>query len=204
MTATVAQQAPLRRRAQLLVWATIGWNTVEALVAIAAGAAANSAALLSFGLDATVEVSAALVALWYLRGVDDERGRRAGRLIGASFWALASWVTYDAATDLVAGTEPDTSLVGIAMTALSLLVMPVIARAKMANAHALGSKALQSEAAETRLCAWISAFALAGVGLNAAFGWWWADPIAALVIAAIALREGLEAWRGELGEDGCC
>ena len=205
MTVSIATgPVRLRRRAQLLVWATITWNTIEAAVAIAAGAAANSAALLSFGLDATVEVSAALVALWYLRGVDDERGRRAARLIGVSFWALAAWVSYDAITDLVARSAPDRSRVGIAMTALSLLVMPVLARAKRHNARQLGSKALEAEAAETRLCAWISAFALAGVGLNAVAGWWWADPVAALVIAAVAAREGREAWNGELDEDGCC
>ena len=194
----------LRRRAELLAWATIGWNTVEAVVAIGAGAAAGSAALVSFGLDSTVEVSAALVALWYLRGAGDERGRRAGRLIAVSFWALAGWVGYDAVTDLVQASRPETSTVGIAMTSLSIVVMPLLARAKRHNARALGSKALESEAAETRLCAWISTFALAGVTLNALAGWWWADPIAALVIAAVAIREGREAWSGEFDEESCC
>jgi len=193
----------LRRRARLLVWATIGWNTVEAVVALTAGSIAGSAALFSFGLDSTVEVSAALVALWYLRGVDDARGAQAGRLIGASFVALAAWVTFDAVGDLVAGAESDRSVVGIVMTALSLAVMPILARAKRRTGQALGSKALVSESNQTSVCAYLSAAVLVGLVLSG-LGWSWADPVAALVVAAIAAREGVEAWRGELGADGCC
>lgn len=195
--------AVLRRRARLLVWATIGWNTIEAVVALGAGAAASSGALVSFGLDSTVEVSAALIALWYLRGAGDARGRIAGRLIGASFWALAAWVGFDAVGDLLEGARPDRSLVGIAVTAVSALVMPMLARAKRRTGQALGSKALVSESNQTAVCAYLSVAVLIGLVLSG-FGWHWADPLAALTVAVIAAREGLEAWRGELGEDGCC
>ena len=195
----------LRRRAQLLVWATIAWNTVEAVVAVGAGAAASSGALVAFGLDSTVEVSAAVVALWYLRGEGDERGAAAGRLIGVSFWALAAWVTFEAVDDLVAGDRPDVSTIGIALTAISVVVMPLLALAKRRTARGLGSSALVAESNETLVCAYLSVAVLLGLGLNALVGWWWADPTAALVVAGIAAREGLEAWRGEmLEEGGCC
>lgn len=204
-TTTTTGQPALRRRARLLVWATIVWNTVEAVIAIGAGAAASSGALVSFGLDSTIEVSAALVALWYLRGDDDERGERAGRLIGVSFWALATWVTFDASTDLLTGDRPDTSTVGIALTAISVVVMPALAVAKRRTGERLASSALVAESNETLICAYLSVAVLLGLSLNAALDWWWADPVAALVVATIAAREGLEAWRGELlDEDGCC
>lgn len=199
-----AQTSSLQRRARLLVWATIVWNTVEAVVALAAGAAASSGALVSFGLDSTIEVSAAVVALWYLRGESEEREQRAGRLIGVSFWALAAWVTFDAVTDLVAGDQPDVSAVGLVLTGVSVVVMPALAIAKRHTATALGSSALAAESNETMVCAYLSAAVLAGLGANALFGWWWADPVAALVVAAIAANEGREAWRGELLEDGGC
>jgi len=202
MTAATAEG--LRRRSLLLVWATVAWNAVEAVVAITAGVAAGSGALVSFGLDSTIEVSAALVALWYLAGDDDERGRVAGRLIGASFWALAAWVTVDAVTDLVGGERPDVAGVGIALTALSLVVMPTLAVAKRRTAAALGSSALVAESNQTLVCAYLSAAVLLGLGLHAVAGWWWADPVAAVVVAALAAREGVEAWRGELLEDGGC
>lgn len=199
-----AQTSSLQRRARLLVWATIVWNTVEAVVALAAGAAASSGALVSFGLDSTIEVSAAVVALWYLRGESEEREQRAGRLIGLSFWALAAWVSFDAVTDLVAGDQPDVSAVGLVLTGVSVVVMPALAIAKRHTAGELGSSALRAESNETMVCAYLSAAVLAGLGANALFGWWWADPVAALVVAAIAANEGREAWRGELLEDGGC
>lgn len=199
-----AQTSGLQRRARLLVWATIVWNTVEAVVALAAGAAASSGALVSFGLDSTIEVSAAVVALWYLRGESEEREQRAGRLIGLSFWALAAWVSFDAVTDLVAGDQPDVSAVGLVLTGVSVVVMPALAIAKRHTAGELGSSALRAESNETMVCAYLSAAVLAGLGANALFGWWWADPVAALVVAAIAANEGREAWRGELLEDGGC
>lgn len=194
----------LRRRSRLLVWATIAWNVVEAVVAIGAGAAASSGALVSFGLDSTVEVSAALVALWYLRGEQDERGVLAGRLIGVSFWMLAAWVTFDAVGDLVTGDRPDVSTAGIALTASSVLIMPALASAKRRVGRSLGSNALVAESAQTLVCAYLSVAVLAGLSMNAVMGWWWADPVAALVVAAIAVREGLEGWRGELLEEGGC
>lgn len=205
MTAVATTPAAmLRKRSRLLVWATIAWNGTEAVIALFAGAAASSGALVSFGLDSIVEVSAALVALWYLRGQDDERGALAGRLIALSFWALALWVSFDAARDLFAGQQPEHSLVGIALTAASVIVMPWLAMAKRRTGEALGSKTLVSESRETAVCAYLSAAVLIGLTLNAVAGLWWADPVAALVVAAVAAREGLEAWNGELLEEGGC
>lgn len=194
----------LRHRSRWLVRATITWNVVEAVVAVTAGLAAGSAALLGFGLDAAVEVSAAVVALWYLRGAGDERGRLAGRLIGLSFGALALWVTVEAGSDLLTAARPEASRLGIVLTAVSVVVMPVLAVAKRRTARALGSRALVAESAQTAVCAYLSAAVLTGLVLNAAFGWWWADPVAALVIAVVAAREGVEAWSDGVGEDGCC
>jgi divalent metal cation (Fe/Co/Zn/Cd) transporter len=204
MSAITDRTSGRRGRARLLVWATIAWNAIEAVIAITAGAAAGSGALVGFGLDSTVEVSAAAVALWYLRGEGDDRGRRAGRAIGASFWALAAWVTVQAVTDLVGGDRPDTSVVGIVLTSLSVLVMPALAVAKRRNGEAMASSALVAESSQTLVCAYLSGAVLAGLLLNAVLDWWWADPVAALVIAVVAAREGLEAWRGELLEDGGC
>lgn len=204
MTSATTDTSTLQRRARLLVWVTIVWNTVEAVVALAAGAAASSGALVSFGLDSTIEVSAAVVALWYLRGESEEREERAGRLIGLTFWALAAWVTFDAVTDLIVGDRPDVSAVGLVLTGVSVIVMPALAVAKRRTADELGSSALAAESNETMVCAYLSVAVLAGLGANALFGWWWADPVAALVVAAIAANEGREAWRGELLEEGCC
>lgn len=195
----------LRRRARLLIAATMAWNGVEAVVALTAGAAASSGALMSFGLDALVEMSAAGAGLWYLNGPADQREATAGRLIGLSFWALAGWVGYHAATDLATGHQPDVSAIGIVLTTLSVLVMPALARAKRRTGDSLASAALVAESNQTMVCVYLSAAVLIGLGLNAAFGWWWADPTAALVVATIAVREGREAWRGDLlGEGGCC
>lgn len=205
MTATITDTTVLRRRARLLIAATMAWNSVEAVVALTAGAAASSGALISFGLDAVVELSAAGAALWYLNGAAEHREETAGKLIGLSFWALAIWVGYHAVADLAGGHQPDVSAIGIVLTTLSVLVMPALARAKRRTGDALASTALVAESNQTMVCAYLSVAVLLGLGLNAAFGWWWADPIAALVVAAIAAREGREAWRGELvGEGGCC
>lgn len=191
----------LRRRARLLVWATIAWNAVEAVVALTAGAAASSGALISFGLDSAVEVTAGLVALWYLRGDADERGIRAGRLIGLTFWALAAWVTFDAVTDIVGRERPDVSTVGIALTALSVLVMPALAVAKRRTGRALGSSALVAESNETMVCAYLSVAVLAGLSLNAAFGWWWADPVGALAMLPVILWQGWETFEEARGKE---
>jgi len=194
------EKRALERRARLLALATIGWNLVEAVVAITAGAVAGSSALIGFGLDSTVEVGAAAVALWYLAGVDEEREHRALRMIGVSFFALAAYIVFDAGRDLLTGADPDTSAVGIVLAALSLLVMPLLAAAKRRTGQRLGSRALVAESAETQLCAYLSAILLVGLVLRATVGWTWADPLAALGIAVLAAREGREAWKGE----DCC
>jgi divalent metal cation (Fe/Co/Zn/Cd) transporter len=189
-----------RRRAIRVELFTVGWNTIEAVVAIAAGAAASSVALVGFGLDSVVEVSAALVVLWQFHGIPEEREQRALKLIGLSFFLLAGYVTFASVRDLVTSSAPDASPVGIALTALSLVVMPLLAWAKTRIGRQIGSRTLLADSGQTKLCVYLSASTLAGLAANAALGWWWADPIAALVIAAIAVREGREAWRG----DTCC
>lgn len=196
----LALDARLRTRARWLVLATITWNIVEAAVALTAGTVAGSAALVGFGLDAAVEVSAAAVALWYLAGLEEAREQHALKLIGLSFFALAAYVAFDAARDLLGNTEPDVSVVGMVLAALSLMVMPVLARAKRTNGEQLHSKALIAESTQTRLCTYLSAVLLVGLVVRATLGWTWADPIAALGIALLAVREGREAWRGE----ECC
>jgi divalent metal cation (Fe/Co/Zn/Cd) transporter len=192
-----AESRRLGIRLELL---TVGWNTVEAVVAVAAGIAAGSVALVAFGLDSVVEVSAALVVLWQFLGVAEERERFALRLIGASFFLLAAYVAVSSLRDLITGSEPGASTIGIVLAAVSLAVMPALAWAKRRAGEQMGSRTLVADSTETRLCAYLSASTLAGLAANAVLGWWWADPIAALVIAAVALREGLEAWHG----DTCC
>lgn len=201
-TATASVER-LRRRALALAALTIAWNVVEAVVAVAAGVAAGSIALVGFGFDSTIEVLSAWVVVWQFRaelrgGYDEERERRALRLIGVTFFVLAAYVSVEAVRDLFfIGTEPDESAVGIALAALSLVVMPLLAWAKNRTADQLGSPTLRADAIETLLCSWLSAALLAGLVLNATVNWWWADPLAALVIAGLATREGLEAIRGD-------
>ncbi len=190
----------LRRRALALAWITVGWNVIEAVVAIVAGRAAGSLALVGFGLDSTVEVASACVILWQFSGLDEDRERRALRLIGASFFALALYVAGSAAVDLIAGNEPESSPVGIGLAVASLIVMPILASAKRVTGRRLGSATVIADGQQTLLCTYLSVVLLTGLLLNAALGWWWADPLAALVIAALAVREGIEAWRG----DTCC
>lgn len=197
---TVTDAVTLRRRARLLSCATISWNTIEAVVAIAAGLAAGSGALIGFGLDSTVEVSAAVITLWYLRGKGEEREQLASRLIALTFFALGAYVAVDAISDLVRAAEPDDSIVGIVLAIASTIIMPFLAQAQHRNATRLGSRTLLAEAAETKLCVYLSVILLVGLALNATVGWWWADPLAALGIALLAANEGREAWRGE----DCC
>ncbi len=189
----------LRARARWLAYLTIGWNSVECVVAVAAGIAAGSIALVGFGLDSLVEVFAGAVVLWRLRGEDEERERRALRLIALSFFALAAYVVAESTRDLFVGADADESAVGIGLAVVSLLVMPALAFAKRRTGQALGDPVVLADAKETLLCSYLSAVLLAGL-LLAGFGLAWADPLAALVIAGLAVREGLEAWRGE----GCC
>jgi divalent metal cation (Fe/Co/Zn/Cd) transporter len=198
----------LRRWAWWLTALTTGWNGLEAIVAIASGVIAGSIALVGFGLDSVVEVGSALVIVWRLshRSTDpeaDERiERRAVRLIALTFFAIALYVTYDSVTKLLGiSEEPHSSPIGLAITALSLVVMPTIAWAKRRVATGLGSVALKADAAETQLRTYLSAVVLIGLAANSLFGWWWMDPIAGLVVAGLAVREGWGAWRsGELCE----
>lgn len=198
----------LRRWAWGLTALTIGWNSLEAGIAIVSGLLAGSIALVGFGLDSVVEVGSALVIVWRLarHGVDQEANERAEkqavRLIALTFVAIALYVTYDAVRKLLGyGEEPQHSTIGLAITALSLVVMPTIAWAKRKVAAGLGSVALKADAAETQLCTYLSAVVLLGLGANSLFGWWWMDPIAGLVVAGLALKEGWEAWNsGDLCE----
>jgi divalent metal cation (Fe/Co/Zn/Cd) transporter len=197
------------RRATWLARATVGWNVVEAVVALVAGVAAGSISLVGFGIDSTIEVSAAVVVLWRLgkEAGDDcvsPVDRRATRLVAGAFGALAGYVAVTAVGQLVTRQPPDTSTVGIVLAALSLLVMPVLARAKGRLAPALGSTAVAAEARQTMLCAWLSAVVLAGLVLHALAGWWWADPVAALGVAGVAAVEGVRTWRADALEDTCC
>jgi divalent metal cation (Fe/Co/Zn/Cd) transporter len=192
----------LRRRGLRLEYVTIAWNVVEAIVAVAAGVAAGSIALVGFGFDSTIEVFAAIVVVWQFRseqrnGIDEERERRALRLIAITFFALAAYVTAEALRDLVIGAEPETSVVGVVLACLSLVVMPTLAVAKRQTGRQLGSATLIADSTETFLCSWLSAILLAGLVLNATVGWAWADPLAAFGIALLAAREGLETWRGD-------
>jgi len=192
------------RRGLRLNYLTLAYNTVEAIVAIAAGLVAGSVALVGFGVDSGIEVTASAAAQWRLRAdLDPVRRERVERVthrvIGASFLVLADYVAVDSVTTLWKREAPAASPAGLMILVLSLLVMPVLARAKRRVARALLSRALEADAAQTSLCAYLSLIALAGVGLNAAFGWWWADPVAALAMVPIVAKEGMEGLRGEAG-----
>jgi divalent metal cation (Fe/Co/Zn/Cd) transporter len=197
------------RRSRALNRLTIGWNVIEGIVAVATGVVAGSVSLVGFGLDSGIEVSAAVILAWRLskevgHGCMTSFDRRATRLIALSFAALALYVGVESARDLLGGTPPEASVVGMVLAALSLVVMPLLARAKRRLAPALGSRAALSEANQTSLCALLSAVLLIGLGLNAALGWWWADPTAGLVIAGLAGVEAVRTWRAESLADTCC
>ena len=194
--------AALVRRGLRLNYLTITYNALEAVASIAAGLVAGSVALVGFGIDSVIEVTSSGAAQWRLRtDLDSARRewveRQAHRVIGLSFLALAAYVAYESATALWHREEPERSLVGIAILALSMVVMPALARAKRRVARALGSGALEADAMQTSLCAYLSVIALAGVGLNAAFGGWWAVPVAALAMVPSIVREGRDGLRGE-------
>lgn len=191
------------RRAVRLAWLTILWNVLEAVVAITAGAAAGSIALLGFGLDSTVEVMSAVVIVWQFRGLAEDRERWALKAIALSFFGLAAYVAAQAIIDLAQRTEPESSPVGIGLAIASLVVMPLLAGAKRRNGTAMGSSSVIADSNQTKLCAYLSAILLGGLILNAIVGWWWADPLAAIAIAVLAVNEGREAWRGESCDD-CC
>ena len=194
------------RRGLLLNYATIGYNVLEAVVSIGAGVLAGSVALVGFGFDSAIEVSAAIAAWWRLRA-DVEVARRERvervtvRVIAMSFLALAAYVVYDSGRALLEREAPERSVAGLVILALSVVVMPVLARAKRRVARRLSSRTLEGDARQTSLCAYLSLIALAGVALNAALGWWWADPVAALAMVPIIAREGVEGMRGDPCDD---
>jgi divalent metal cation (Fe/Co/Zn/Cd) transporter len=195
----------IARRGRLLQYVTIAWNSAECLVALAAGFVAGSIALVGFGFDSAIEVTSSIAALWRLRRDADEVGRatverRTVRIIGCCFLLLAAYVCYEAARALLERKSPDHSTVGIALAILSMVIMPALAHFKRRIASALTSGALEAETRQTEVCAWLSAVLLAGLGLNAWLGWWWADPVAALSMTPLIAREGWQAIRGRT----CC
>jgi divalent metal cation (Fe/Co/Zn/Cd) transporter len=202
------------RRAKGLAWLGVGWHVIEAAVAVGAGVAAGSIALIGFGADSLIESVAGFVVLWLFSGA--RRGsraaeRRAQQLIAASFYVLALYVTAEAIRTLAAGDHPETSWLGIGLAAFTAATMPPLAIAKARVGEALGSSATKSEGRQNLLCAYLSVALLVGLGGNALLGWWWLDPATALIIAAVAIKEGRESWRGESccttpvppSEDGC-
>ena len=185
--------------ARRLEYATLAWNSVEATVSIAAGILAGSVALIGFGADALIESVSGSVLLWRLRSgeLGESRERRALQLVGVSFLLLAGYVLFDAGKSLLEREPPAASIVGIVIATVSLIIMPVLARAKRRVASRINSAALAADSRQTALCAYLSAILLVGLALNGLFGWWWSDPIAALVMVPIIAREGIEALRGE-------
>ena len=202
-----AERARLEGRARLLAWTGIAWHVVEFAIAVAAGVAAGSIALIGFGADSLIEALAGIDVVWLFTG--SRRGsraaeRRAQQLIAASFFVLAGYIGVEAVRTLVGGDHPQTSWVGIGLAAFTALTMPLLARAKRRIGTRLSSSAAVKESSQTQLCAYLSIALLVGLGANLLIGWWWADPLAALAIAGVAVSEGRESWRGEGCVDGCC
>ena len=191
----------LVRRVRMLVAATITYNVVEAVIALAAGTVASSTALIGFGLDSVIEVASAAAVAWQFSGRDPEqRERTALKVIAVSFFALAAYVTVESGLSLLQGERASHSTVGIVLAAVSLLVMPGLSYVQRKAGRELGSASAVADSKQTLLCTYLSAVLLVGLVVNSLFGWWWADPLAALVIAVVAVREGCEAWRGH----HCC
>jgi divalent metal cation (Fe/Co/Zn/Cd) transporter len=193
------------RRGRLITWGAIAWHLVEFGIAIIAGIAAGSIALVAFGADSLIEAGAGLVLAWLLSGqraLSQASEQRARRLIAISFFVLTAYVVIEAGRSLITTAEPSTSWPGIALAAFTAATMPLLARAKTRVARELGSRAAESESKQTMLCAYLSVALLVGLGANALLGWWWADPIAGLAVAVVAFREGLAGWRGET--HACC
>ncbi|KUO21020.1 cation transporter [Streptomyces dysideae] len=199
-----ARREVLARRIRLLVAATIAYNVVEAIVALTAGAVASSTALIGFGLDSVIEVSSAAAVAWQFSAQDhavrEAREKTTLRIIAVSFFVLAAYVTVDAVRALTGTGEAERSVPGIVLAALSLAVMPFLSAAQRRAGRALGSASAVADSKQTLLCTYLSAVLLVGLVLNATLGWSWADPVAALVIATIAVKEGRDAWQGK----GCC
>lgn len=201
----IAEKSFVIIRGRRLAYVTILWNSLEAIIAVGAGIVAGSIALVGFGFDSVIEVSSGAIILWRLAS-GEHRERLAMRLVGISFLALAAYVAFDAVKALIYREVPETTYIGIAIAALSLVVMPVLARAKRKVAAELNSNAMKADSRQTDLCAYLSAILLGGLILNAAVGWWWADPVAALIMVPIIAKEGIEALRGETccDADQCC
>jgi divalent metal cation (Fe/Co/Zn/Cd) transporter len=197
------------RQAQRLEYLTIGWNVVEGAVSVAFALAAGSIALLGFGIDSFVETASGAVLLWRLRAEKhaqnreeiEKLDRRAHKLVALSLFLLAGYVAVEAAKDLISGERPEPTVAGVVITAVSMMAMMWLARAKRRVAAALGSRAMEADSFQTTACWWLSLITLVGIGLNAAAGWWWADPVAALGMTYFLVAEGREAWRGE--DCGC-
>ena len=189
--------ARLRRRGFRLEYASMAWMTAEAVIAVTAGVLASSIALTGFGLDSVIEFAAAAIVVWQLRGEGEERETRGVQLIGVTFFVLALYLAIQGIRDLMTHARPGQSVAGLAVAGAAMVVMPLLAVAKRRTGRALGNRTLIADSAETAFCAFTSAATLVGVGLNTWLGWWWADPVAALVIAALAVKEGLEAWEHE-------
>jgi divalent metal cation (Fe/Co/Zn/Cd) transporter len=195
------RRAVLSRRVRLLVAATITYNIVEAIVAISAGTVASSTALIGFGLDSVIEVASAAAVAWQFAGKDPEaRERTALKIIALSFFALAAYITVESVRSLLGADAAEHSSIGIVLAAVSLLVMPLLSYAQRRAGRELGSASAIADSKQTLLCTYLSGVLLVGLLVNSLFGWSWADPIVALVIAAVAGKEGREAWRGE----HCC
>ncbi|HSH58894.1 MAG TPA: cation transporter [Acidimicrobiales bacterium] len=207
MTTTAVDRPRLHHRAVVLVSFTIAWNVIEGLVAVGAGLAASSVALVSFGVDSSIEVLSAVGLFWRLRAAgpdateleESEAERKALYVVAATFFLLAAYITVESITSLVSGEAPDRSAIGLVLAVLSLVIMPALAFTKRRTGTRMGSRALQADAMETWVCSYLSLALLAGVGLHAAFGWAWADPVAALAMLPVILWEGWETF-GEARE----
>ena len=205
---TAARREELHRRGVRLEWFTVAWNVVEGVVAIGAGLLTGSVSLIGFGADSFIEVISAVALLWRLRKAGpnasaEERGeaeRRALYLVAATFFLLAAYIAYEAGGALLSGEGPEDSTVGLVLSVVSLLVMPALAYGKQRTGREMGSEALKADAAETWVCSYLSLALLAGVGLNAAFGWWWADPVGALAMLPVIVWQGFETL-GEAREE---
>lgn len=193
-----ARRTTLHRRIRLIVAITIGYNLIEAVIALTAGSIASSVALIGFGLDSTIEVLSAAAVAWQFTRRDPERWEKPTlRVIAIAFFALATYVTASSVFALLTAERPQHSAVGIGLAAVSVVVMPFLSYAERRAGREIGSATAVADSMQTLICTYLSAAVLVGLALNSAFGWWWADAVAALVIAAFALREGVEAWKGD-------